>query len=288
MAYAFEQTEGRTADSAITAVVRDIGRTVEFYGKAFGVGPFMVRDVDARDAEWQGHAAPTRFRIATAPLGPCEMELIEVVSGRPPHAEFLERQGEGMNHLNLDYRDAESYLRRMGTLHVSGIHHFWGFPHSGFCYVDSAQIGGITFEVMRGSGHAGKKGHNHLGLVVADTGRTIDFYHKVVGLPPFRVSVFPMKNATYRDKLIDASFKASFSDLGEGSLTLIQPLKGDSPFSEFLVAHGEGMHHLRLNRAGAIERLAGKGVATAWSSSAAGFTLMDTQAIGGMWFGFPN
>src|ERR1019366_4481605 len=136
-----------------------------------------------------------RFRIASAPLGPCEMELIEVVSGRPPHAEFLERQGEGMNHLNLDYRDAEAYLGRMLTLHVNGIHHFWGFPHSGFCYVESERIGGITFEVMRGSGHAGKKGHNHLGLVVADTDRTIDYYSNVIGLSGFRTNTFPMKNA---------------------------------------------------------------------------------------------
>jgi len=290
MTFAFEETgtAGSARYSSITSVVNDIERTVEFYGKAFGLGPFDVQEIDGRQASWNGYTAPTRFRIASAPLGPCEMELIEVISGRPPHAEFLETQGEGMNHLNLDYRDAEAYLSRMLTLHINGIHHFWGFPHSGFCYVESKEIGGITFEVMRGSGHAGKKGHNHLGLVVADTGRTIDFYQNVIGLPAFRTSNFPMKNATYRDRLIDASFKASFTDLGEGRIALIQPLDGDSPFAEFLTEHGEGMHHLRLGAADLDEAVAGmaaKGVPAVWSCPEAGMTLLDTQAVGGMRFG---
>jgi methylmalonyl-CoA epimerase len=269
-------------------VVSDIDRTVEFYGRAFGIGPFEVQEIDARHATWNGRSTPTRFRIASAPLGPCEMELIEVVAGRPPHAEFLETEGEGMNHLNLDYRDAEAYLARMLTLHVNGIHHFWGLPHSGFCYVESEKIGGITFEVMRGSGHAGKTGHNHLGLVVADTAKTIDFYHNVIGLPGFRTNTFPMKNATYRDRLIDASFKASFTDLGEGRIALIQPLDGDSPFAEFLKDHGEGMHHLRLavdDLEVAIANMNAKGIEAVWSCAEAELALLDTRAIGGMRFG---
>jgi catechol 2,3-dioxygenase-like lactoylglutathione lyase family enzyme len=290
MTFAFKETStaGPARYSSISSVVKDIERTVAFYSTAFGIGPFETVEVDGMRAAWRGRAAPTRFRIASAPLGPCEMELIEVISGRPPHAEFLETQGEGMNHLNLDYRDAEAYLSRMLTLHVNGIHHFWGFPHSGFCYVESEEIGGITFEVMRGSGHAGKKGHNHLGLVVADTGRTIDFYHNVIGLPAFRTSNFPMKNATYRDRLIDAAFKASFTDLGEGRIALIQPMDGDSPFAEFLKDHGEGLHHLRLAAEdidGAVAGLAAKDVPAVWSCPEAGMTLLDTQAVGGMRFG---
>jgi methylmalonyl-CoA/ethylmalonyl-CoA epimerase len=290
MGFAFEESAAaaQAGRSAITTVVNDIDHTVEFYGKAFGIGPFEIHEVDATGATWHGRMAPTRFRIASAPLGPCEMELIEVMSGRPPHAEFLDREGEGMNHLNLDYRDAESYLGRMLTLHAQGVHHFWGFPHSGFCYVDSEKIGGITFEVMRGSGHAGKKGHNHLGLVIADTDRTIDFYHNVIGLPRFRTNIFSMKNATYRDKLIDASFKASFTDLGEGRIELIQPLNGESPFAEFLKNRGEGMHHLRLgvdDLDAAVRDLNAKGIEDVWSCPEAEMTLLDTQAIGGMRFG---
>jgi len=290
MAYAFAESSSPVAGrSAIVSVVRDIDKTVEFYGRAFGLGPFEIHDVDARQATWNGRAAPSRFRVASAPLGPCEMELIEVVGGRPPHAEFLEEHGEGMNHLNLDCRDAEAYLGRMLTLHVNGIHHFWGFPHSGFCYVESEKIGGVTFEVMRGSGHAGKRGHNHLGLVVADTDRTIAFYRDVIGLPGFRTNVFPMKNATYRDKLIDAAFKASFTELGEGRIELIEPLEGDSPFADFLATKGEGMHHLRLEVDNAPERVAAlrtKGIGAVWTCPETGAALLDTQAIGGMRFAF--
>jgi catechol 2,3-dioxygenase-like lactoylglutathione lyase family enzyme len=287
--FAFAESAGPIARrSTIASVVRDLDRTAEFYGRAFGLGPFETSEVAATDATWHGRAALTRFRIASAPLGPCEMELIEVVSGRPPHAEFLDRVGEGMNHLNLDYRDAEAYLGRMLTLHVNDVLPFWGFPHSGFCYVESERIGGIIFEVMRGSGHAGKKGHNHLGLVVADTDRTIAYYRDTIGLPEFRTSIFPMRNATYRGGLIDASFKASFTDLGEGRLELIQPLDDASPFAEYLANRGEGMHHLRISaedREAAAAELAGKGVDAVWCSEAAGWTLFDTQATGGMRIG---
>jgi methylmalonyl-CoA epimerase len=290
MHFDFEDSSNRprpAAASVIASVVNDIDRTTEFYSNAFGLGPFEVDEIDAKGANWNGRQAPTRLRVASAPLGLCEIELIEVLAGRPPHMEFLESRGEGMNHLNLDYRDAEAYLERMLTLHIQGIHHFWGFPHTGFCYVASDAIGGITFEIMRGSGHAGKKGHNHLGLAVADTDRTIAFYRDVIGLPAFRTNTFPMKNATYGSKLIDATFKASFSDIGNGRLELIQPLQGESPFSEFLTSCGEGMHHLRLpvdDLNEAVDDMRAKGIEALWSCPEMNMTLLDTKAIGGMPF----
>ncbi len=40
-------------------------------------------------------------------------------------------------------------------------------------------------------------GHNHLGLVVADTQKTIDFYTKTLGMPEFRTGEYPMPRGFY-------------------------------------------------------------------------------------------
>jgi len=271
----------------VAVVVRDLDPVLDLYGEGLGLGPFEIREIDARSARLGGAPAPARFRVATAALGVCEMELIEVVSGRPPHQEFLEEHGEGMNHFNLDKGTSEAYLATLGRLYGRGVEPFWGYPFNSFCYVDSAGVGGVTFEVMVGSGHAGKKDHNHLGLVVADTDRTIDFYTGTLGLGPFRSGVYPMQRAFYRDARIEASFRASFCDLGESRLEIVQVLAGDTPLGAHLEARGEGMHHLTLEVSdpeARLEALSGQGIETLWNCPEAGLSLLDTRSIGGMPF----
>jgi len=275
------------AGTSVGVVVRDLDAVVELYGAGFGLGPFAESEVDARDAISCGEPSPLRLRVATAPLGPCEMELIEVVDGRPPHAEFLEAHGEGMNHVNLDKRSAEGYLGTLGQLYQRGVEPFWGYPFTSFCYVEGEGTGGVTFEVMVGSGHAGKKGYNHLGLVVADTERTIAYYSKALGLGPFRTNVFPMRRAFYRRDRIEASFKASFCDLGSSELSVCQVLEGSGPLAESLDRSAEGLHHLALHVSDldrALAELADAGVGATWVARNARIAHLDTRRIGGMTF----
>ena len=274
--------------SRVAVVVRDLDPVLDLYGEGLGLGPFEIEEIDAPGARLGGAAAPARLRVASAPLGVCEMELIEVVEGRPPHLEFLEERGEGMNHFNLDKCSPEAYLETLGRLYARGIEPFWGYPFNSFCYVESAGVGGVTFEVMVGSGHAGKKGHNHLGLVVADTQRTIGFYSETLGLGPFRSDVFPMRRAFYRDARIEAAFRASFCDIGEARLEGFQVLEGDTPLGAHLETRGEGMHHLALEvpePEKRLEELAARGGEATWSCPEAGLTLLDTRAVGGMTIG---
>ena len=77
--------------ASVGVVVRDLDPVLALYTEGLGLGPFDVEEVRV-----SGERSAT-LRIASAPLGPCEMELIEVTSGRPPHSEFLDERGEGMN-----------------------------------------------------------------------------------------------------------------------------------------------------------------------------------------------
>jgi catechol 2,3-dioxygenase-like lactoylglutathione lyase family enzyme len=271
----------------VGVVVRDLEPVVELYTKGFGLGPFEVEELDAPTARYRDAPQPTRLRVASAPLGVCEMELIEVLAGRPPHADFLDSHGEGMNHLNLDKLTHEGYLSTLGELYFRGIEPFWGLPFNSFCYVESEEIGGVTFEVMVGSGHAGKKGHNHLGLVVADTDRTIDFYTHTMGLGPFRTGDYPTPRAFYRDARIEADFRASFCDLGQARLRLYQVLEGENPLLDQLNTTGEGMHHLCLAVADLDQALAvlrAAGIPTAWICPEARMAFVDSTRVGGMVF----
>jgi len=277
--------------TSVGVAVRDLEPVLDLYTEGLGLGPFEVQEIEAPGAYYldggSQRSAPAKIRIATAPLGACEMELIEVIEGRPPHARFLDAEGEGMNHFNLDKLTAEGYLDTLSKLYWRGIEPFWGLPFGSFCYVESEKIGGVTFEVMVGSGHAGKKGYNHLGLVVESTQNTIDFYTKTLGLGPFRTGEYPMTRGFYREERIETTFRASFCDLGESRLRLYQVLEGDTPILDRVHAKGEGMHHLCLHVTDleeSLAELASAGIETTWRCPELRTAHLDTTRIGGMTF----
>jgi len=272
--------------SRIGVVVRDLEPVLDFYRDALGLGPFETREHETREATLRGRPAPARWLTASAPLGPAEIELIEVVAGRPPHAEFLETHGEGLNHLNLDLRSGDAYLDAMDRLAAHGVEPTWGYPERGFCYVGSERIGGVTFELLRGRGDAGKPAHHHVGLVIADTARTTAFYAHL-GLGPFRGGVFPTRRAVFRGERIDATFRASFADLGECRLELTQVLEGETPQGLHLAKRGEGLSHVCLEVPAlepALDALARRGIAACWRCPETRSALLETTAIGGASF----
>lgn len=55
---------------------------------------------------------------------------------------------------------------------------------------------------------------------------------------------FPPDTCTYRGEPADFVIHVSMAYLGEMQLELIQPVHGKSIYSEYLAAHGGGMHHL--------------------------------------------
>jgi catechol 2,3-dioxygenase-like lactoylglutathione lyase family enzyme len=123
--------------------------------------------------------------------------------------------------------------------------------------------------------------------VVKDTDRTIAYYSGTLGLPPFRTNSFPCTQATYNGRRIDTAFKASFTEIGDCRLELMEVVEGDTPHSRFLAERGEGMHHLRFevdDLEGRLNALAGKGVATTWRAPEAGLAYLDTTGTGGMVF----
>ena len=86
-------------------------------------------------------------------------------------------------------------------------------------------------------------------LVVKDVRRTVENYWNILGIGPWDIYELhaPMlAEVTYRGKPTQLSMKLGVATLGTMQLELIEPVSGDSLYSDFLAEYGEGPHHLQF------------------------------------------
>lgn len=91
-----------------------------------------------------------------------------------------------------------------------------------------------------------------IGAVIRDVDHTIQVLTEVFGLGPWRVVDWPPPDRTdieeyYYGKRVTFKARKAFADMGGVELELIQPIEGESIYTDFLREHGEGLHHIRFN-----------------------------------------
>jgi methylmalonyl-CoA/ethylmalonyl-CoA epimerase len=99
----------------IGMVVRDMDKAIERF-QALGIGPFKPRilPADANETYRGKPFAPAqRVAIQTAQIGGMELELIQPISGKSPHREFLDQKGEGVQHLGFFVDDLKEEVDRL-------------------------------------------------------------------------------------------------------------------------------------------------------------------------------
>jgi 4-hydroxyphenylpyruvate dioxygenase-like putative hemolysin len=131
-------------------VVRDMDAAIAYY-ESLGIGPFKERQgVGATERTVHGRPADDmRLRVSTASMGPVQIELMQPVAGQSIPAEYLERHGEGINHLAFTTADCQAVVRAMRArgfdVITSG-----KIPGGGeFVYFDTDKTGGVVFEVVQ-------------------------------------------------------------------------------------------------------------------------------------------
>jgi 4-hydroxyphenylpyruvate dioxygenase-like putative hemolysin len=139
--------------SQIGVVVKDINDAVEYYSSIFGIGPFYVYEF-APDKHWfREELSPLKLLMAKAPWGNIELELVQPLEGRTIHKDFLEKQGEGLQHLGFDVQDYDRLYNefiKAGFKPIQRIETYYE-AYKGYakaCYFDTKDIGGIIFEIM--------------------------------------------------------------------------------------------------------------------------------------------
>ncbi|MFC1992502.1 VOC family protein [Chloroflexota bacterium] len=133
---------------------------------------------------------------------------------------------------------------------------------------------------------------DHVGIVVKDIDKAVEYYESL-GLGPFFEHMTNVKFIEWRmrDKPIDMDSVKNARRIGRAGqikIELIQPVKGESIWKEFLETKGEGIQHLAFS-VDNIERetnnLKEKGLTVLFSNrteDGGGTTYFDTREVGGI------
>lgn len=87
----------------------------------------------------------------------------------------------------------------------------------------------------------------HASIVVRDIEKTMKHFERLgVGpFPPFLGGPgMTFAGKTVRGKKVEYDMDLRLAKLGGMNFEIIQPLKGETVYTEFLNKHGEGLHHL--------------------------------------------
>lgn len=84
----------------------------------------------------------------------------------------------------------------------------------------------------------------HVGIVVKDVEKVVDFYSRAFGWGPWKRFTSDFPNAVMRGKTTWYKGKRAYVQVGGVGLEVGEPGEGDSVQKEFLSTKGEGLHHL--------------------------------------------
>jgi 4-hydroxyphenylpyruvate dioxygenase-like putative hemolysin len=135
----------------IGVIVKDMDEAVAFY-ESLGIGPFESPKGPAPivDRQVYGKPAPdVKNRISTTQMGAVQLELVQPISGKSVQAEFLEKHGEGVNHLAFLVDDLDREVAKLVEKGFTVISSGRTLGGGAFAYLDTDKIGGIVFELIQ-------------------------------------------------------------------------------------------------------------------------------------------
>jgi hypothetical protein len=131
----------------VGVVVKDLDKVVERL-TSLGIGPFTSMHKPDDAEEWfRGKPMKARFKISGAKLGNVVLELIQPLEGKSPHQEFLDNQGEGIQHIAFAVDDLDREVSRLTKKGVSVLLSA-NLPKARVAYLDLG-AGGLVVELMQ-------------------------------------------------------------------------------------------------------------------------------------------
>ena len=134
----------------VGVVVRDMDKAMEHYS-SLGIGPFETLKLSRFDRRVYGKPMGDDHKnlLRVAQMGNVELELIQPVSGDSVQRQFLEKRGEGINHLGFFVDDIEKEVAKLvksGFKVINSVKYVGG---GGVAYLDTDRIGGVCFELIQ-------------------------------------------------------------------------------------------------------------------------------------------
>lgn len=91
---------------------------------------------------------------------------------------------------------------------------------------------------------------SHVGIVVEDCEKAAAYWERVFGIGPFSIEVYELNAEThfkFKGEPAEARMKAAIAYSGKVFVELVEVMEGESPHTEFLRAHGEGLQHVAFS-----------------------------------------
>lgn len=130
----------------IAILVEDRAAAIEYFGAAFGWGPFYTATAHGQ-CDYEGRPVTFELALAFTIVGDLEIELVQPLAGPTPYRDQLRTAGEGIFHLRFATDEIEPHLERFGEL---GIKPVFGW-HEGrwiTANVDSHRHHGVRAELI--------------------------------------------------------------------------------------------------------------------------------------------
>ncbi len=92
-------------------------------------------------------------------------------------------------------------------------------------------------------------GIGQVALVVEDLDATVERYWKTFGIGPWHFYTYKkplLKMSRYHGEEVEHAFRIALSYFGPTRIELVESIKGDSIYEDFIAAHGYGVHHLGI------------------------------------------
>jgi methylmalonyl-CoA/ethylmalonyl-CoA epimerase len=129
-------------------IVKDREKAMQQFRSLLGIGPFRLLDFDQPEAIVHGKRTHCGAKLAFAPAGPVEVELIEPEEDDSIWSEFLATRGEGMHHLGVWVSDLDKELSRFTEVGI-GTLQSGEDEHVRFAYMDTEGTVGVIIELLQ-------------------------------------------------------------------------------------------------------------------------------------------
>jgi len=134
--------------SQIGMVVRDMKKTIQYWEKTLGLGPFVMPKISYEEKLYYGKPVDSEWMMAFCSLGPVELELIQPLKPPTVYHDFLREKGEGVHHLGFDVKDIDEKLALCKKVGIDIIQSGRGLT-ARFAYLNTAKVSGIIIELIQ-------------------------------------------------------------------------------------------------------------------------------------------
>jgi hypothetical protein len=133
----------------IAQVVTNLEKAMKHFWDDFGLGPWDVYEygpATIRDSIYRGKPNTQRYVLAVTWQGSIQYELMQPLDGYSIYNEFIEKHGEGLQHVKLYYKNCakalEDFKKKGYEVIQSG-----KIGNDEFYYLESVDKIGATFEI---------------------------------------------------------------------------------------------------------------------------------------------